>query len=227
MSGFGILVWMSSKKIRWSCQVHKLNSTTEEWIFPLLLIIRITPSPEPLVSAQFSWFTTPPVSSSSSSFHTRIPPLFCGLGVRGRVKTVLSKISLISLGTETGTPHATEGSKDIRSLRRDTLEKQLTSLKAKSSLPFSTDFANEDKAIEIQELIYNVICQVSLRRTVRSKSTFLFNESRCGFWIWNANELVAEGEQRAGAWSVNKWKNRYEKWGCLWAQWMEDGWSAA
>lgn len=149
MSGFEILVWMRSKKIRWSCEVHKLNSTTEEWIFPSLLITCITPSLEPLVSAKFSWFTTFPVSSSSASFHTWIPPPFWGLGVMGRVKTVLSKTSIMSLGTETGRPHATEGSKDIRSLRRETLEKQLTSLKAKSSLLFSTDFANEDKAIEI------------------------------------------------------------------------------
>lgn len=64
-------------------------------------------------------------------------------------KLPFSKISLSSLKTETGTLHATEGSKDIRSMSRETLEKQLIPLKTKSSLPFSTDFANQDKAIQM------------------------------------------------------------------------------
>lgn len=64
-------------------------------------------------------------------------------------KLSFSKISLKSLKTETGTPHATEGSKDVRSMSRETLEKQLIPLKTKRSLPFSTDFANQDKAIQM------------------------------------------------------------------------------
>lgn len=58
-------------------------------------------------------------------------------------KLSFPKISLMSLKTETGIPHATERSKDIRSVRRETSEKQLTPLKTKSSLPFSTDFAKQ------------------------------------------------------------------------------------
>lgn len=41
-------------------------------------------------------------------------------------KLSFSKISLRSLKTETGTLHATEGSKDVRSMSRETLEKQLS-----------------------------------------------------------------------------------------------------
>lgn len=49
-------------------------------------------------------------------------------------KRAFSKISLGNLKTETGTLHATEGSKDVRSMSRETLEKQLIPLKPKKLL---------------------------------------------------------------------------------------------
>lgn len=112
----------------------------------------------------FSWFTTFPMSNSSLSFQTECHFHSVGLGFGWGIlfglggfffvkviwsKLYFSKISLGSLKADTGTLHATEGNKDIRSMSRETLEKQLIPLKTKSSLPFSTDFPNQDKAIQM------------------------------------------------------------------------------
>lgn len=91
------------------------------------------------------------MSSSSPSFQTECHFHSVGLGFgwgrlfglfvvfffflsKSSVAKKFSKISPGSLKTKTGTLHATEGSKDIRSMSRETLEKQLIPLKPKKLL---------------------------------------------------------------------------------------------
>lgn len=52
ISGFGMLVWMTNKEFRKYCDISKLNSTIEEWIFPLILMIFAMHSLKPLKSAK-------------------------------------------------------------------------------------------------------------------------------------------------------------------------------